>query len=123
MDEKKTDHGSVLAFIKTNFGSHQDYDDDHACDLTAQEEAELLDAFKQLLSQRDFDLGEADVDGMVLRDDFLLQCIRVRHFDLDRAATLLRNFIRFRLGEHWPFHIPQQSVLEALTSNVHWVRM
>ena len=86
------------------------------------ESAALLQALKEQLLSRGVDTSTTrDIDGLLVRDDFLLQCLRVRHWDVSRAAHVARNFILFRQSEGWPFHITIESVLPALMTGVHWV--
>ena len=86
------------------------------------EEARLLVALKAALLSEGLNISAMrDVAGQPLADVFLLQCLRTKEHQVERALKIVKGFVGFRQGQRWPFDIQREHVLAELRSDVHWV--
>ncbi|CEL92011.1 unnamed protein product [Vitrella brassicaformis CCMP3155] len=64
----------------------------------------------------------AELEPLVLSDSFLRKCLMCRDWHQQEAATVARNFSRFRDSAGWPYRIEcTEDVKAALLSGLHWI--
>uniref|UniRef100_A0A7S3V234 CRAL-TRIO domain-containing protein n=1 Tax=Aplanochytrium stocchinoi TaxID=215587 RepID=A0A7S3V234_9STRA len=87
------------------------YNSDAAFENCILKQRILVENFKKRLK---LETEFADVASLIA-DEFYIQCLRVRHWNLGHALETLKEFVRFRRSEQWPLQIskPVEQVLET----------